>query len=227
MNKLVLAFFLAVVSLNLSATPLYYTFEGIISMHSTDGLVESGYSIGDKTNYTIMIDTDKKGELTHAGITTSYDDTSDYDYFYTDFISGDTILETTYYDIDESNLGYDRVLGGGIQDRLYIASDKRLYFWFDYETLTTLEINDYGIFENYWTNDSNELNHIRGNVFLKSISNTDPTNDVTSPSTMLLLFLGLMLLTIKIKFHIPTSLINSVKNTNYNYTIMYKIYKFA
>ncbi len=105
-------------SSRVQATPYYYTFDGtIIGSLFDDGagaIAAAGLAIGDSVTYTFIVDFDTNGTYTlNNGTEKTQTDDASYSYFYTDFVSGDTLSEVDggFYNggnnIAEYNSGFD------------------------------------------------------------------------------------------------------------------------
>ena len=97
------------------AVPMYYTFEGALT-HVQDTAAESGLNLGDTVSYTLLVDYERAGTYTADNgyvytqvdrtITNSDGSSTNWDYFYVDYISGSALgnLGTDY--ISEFNYGF-------------------------------------------------------------------------------------------------------------------------
>ena len=124
------------------AAPLYYTFDGTITVISHDNagaIADAGFSVGSSVTYTLLIDFDAAASETHFGGYVDYDsyvDSTSWDYFYVDYAGGSALSEVDggFYNLvgpadgsgpmsaSEKNWGYDTLLGqpGGY---LHVNSD--------------------------------------------------------------------------------------------------------
>ena len=121
------------------AVPMYYTFNGTVtSIADNVGAVSTaGLSVGSNVTYTFIVDFAADGARTlNDGTAYAYSDTAGYDYFYTDYVSGDALAQVgggfnnQPYEIAESNVGfngltsaYGYLIGNSSDDLLQIYSN--------------------------------------------------------------------------------------------------------
>lgn len=119
-SRLALLYFgvLLILSTNVQAVPVYYTFEGSIGLfhdEETQQVAAShGFFVGTNVSYQVMVDLDQDAEYTLSASNpypyVDYYDTDTVDYFYADLVGGTNfpLVQNRY---DEVNMGV-RVDGG-------------------------------------------------------------------------------------------------------------------
>jgi len=176
---------------SVSATPLYYTFQGVVTGDGNNGFGSSGYNIGDVTEYTLLVDFDVNGEYSANGNTYYERDTDYFDYYFADYIAGDAI-SWSYNPYTELNKAFDNINEN--YSRLEFFVESWLNISFLDEQLSTLEVGDKGTFFDVW-NDPDYM-YITGDIELLSISPvyqaTLKIAQISSPSTVLLMLIGLL-----------------------------------
>ncbi len=105
---------------NAGAEEMYYVFQGnITTVDNFNGLLNPGISVGDQVAYTFLIDLAVNGSYTrNNGDVLTMSDNSSYNYFYTDYISGDAFEELSdggshnlWYEIAEINYSSEQLSG--------------------------------------------------------------------------------------------------------------------
>jgi len=129
--KIILVLFSSLICSTAIASPVYYTFEGEITTisHDNAGVISSaGLTVGSSVSYTLLIDFDAVASVSYFGGYIEYDDyadTTSWDYFHVDYISGSALTEVdggTYntagpadgtgpMSVSESNYGYNTLTG--------------------------------------------------------------------------------------------------------------------
>ena len=133
-NRIITAFFAAILMNGLSAAPVYYTFEGDIVSITNYGGIDINYSVGDHIKYVLLVDFDQQGTRTwNDGTIEVFDDTyNEYDLytltrdlFYADLI-GEGLLESTNTLPAEENHGTlytTDYYGSGMNQSLGLSTD--------------------------------------------------------------------------------------------------------
>ena len=181
------------------AVPMYYTFDGTVyNIIGTAPEIanDQGFFIGDSVTYTFIIDFDANAAITYnSGTVFTYLDTASTDYFYTDYVSGDALVEVDggYYNQGyypaEYKYGYDcldricrDLWANSTDDLLQINSNSAISDWVPGGDATMYGIN--------WAYDSTSAySLLYADLTLTSIS---PVNAVPEPSTLLLLGSGML-----------------------------------
>jgi len=192
-------------SLSVSASQVYYTFDGTISYFSSENYAASDFGIivGETpVRYIFEIDFNREGFISEGGFTNNYPDTDDrvyskIDNFYVNLLSG-SILNLTYHGVtfnhgmnqdyyfnQESQGALDTgMISGGSGVMIYRLGDPN---WKVDEWIN--QPNDILFIEqakDSW--DSAPDPYLKGTVSLTSISNVNP---VPLPPAMLLFVFGL------------------------------------
>jgi hypothetical protein len=193
----ILGCLLAVTAISATAAPVYYGFEGVVTVSTIAGL-----SNGQTVHYSFVADRSLDAYHTQAGLPTIYEDVvaPDYyfDYFYCEYLGGDAVAidpPSLYNGTLDYNVGYSQAYPGGGTSILtgsngdlsgydYVYAFTRAGIIEDWYVGQTFEgynviVGDAGVYDAFST------------LTLVSITDTNPIGAVPEPSTVALMALGI------------------------------------
>jgi len=179
------------------AVPMNYTFTGNVSsiFGSDPGIAnDQGLFVNSTVTYRFLVDFDANGTWRRndvGGTVVTMVDNSDLDFFFTDYVSGDALVEVdggfrnTDIWVAEFNFGQDRLTstGGALTGN---SSDDTLIIWSDSTDLSDWVVGTVVLGQNIPYDSTGAFSDLRTNLTLTEIL------PVPEPSTMLLLLSGLI-----------------------------------
>ncbi len=176
------------------AEEMYYVFQGnITTVDNFNGLLNPDISVGDQVTYTFLIDLAINGSYTrNNGEVITLSDNLSYNYFYTDYISGDAFEElidggshNLWYEIAEINYSFEH-LSGYYTHKYKIAGNS--FDNFMVISGNTLHTGDSFTAYNEVYNASGSTSFIYADVSLQSVSASLPV--VPEPISSTLFIVG-------------------------------------
>lgn len=203
MRKLLITLALLGMSLTATASPMRYTFEGVINLLGQNGgtsvLADAGLTIGQNVSYTFDIDHDRDPQATRydGTVYNSWPDSPGNNYFWSDYVSGDAFLDDSLgrtpqpFNTKEFNWGQDFVAGD-----VFMGSNNAFLEVFSGHNVLSKdwEVGYLLNFQNFVATSGTRSywERIRGSGTLVSITDPSQVADVPVPGTIALMGIGLM-----------------------------------
>lgn len=193
------------------AVPTYYTFAGQVSYLSNVPIgALPDIEIGDNVSYTFMVDRELDGYFTLNGVSTVIDDSPSQQIFYSKLLSNE-LIESDYFNQDgfvyENNYAVENSasglysIGGG--SAVSVGNFSYQLFGTDNSigSIDTWVVGSQLYAIEAWSGFIGDPNapfywkaNVESQVFLVDISLENPVTKVPSPSALLLIILGLLVL---------------------------------
>jgi hypothetical protein len=177
-----------------SATPVYYSFQGTISSTNHP---DAGYTVGSPINYVFMVDLDAAGYYNQYGSPFYFTDVTDGNGYINQFLAeyvGGNAVPTDYNPGNpiEFHRGYSQNYAGTVNaflggsnsdplggDNINISINTNIENWYEGQT-------------GFLATNYNRYYNLQGGVTLVDISSTNPLATVPEPASVAMLGLGLL-----------------------------------